>query len=187
MVKVLIKTGRKTSERKTRRREDDDIVTRLNKLEETVEKLLKKVEEIENQIGYRRKRFVHVKGYKVKTAKRGEVEESGGKRSEKKRSAIEIMKEQGVLFESDLKNISNKDKFFYYLSRHGIHVFEGLKERVAVTDEFLDKFVEMLENCRTPSEAEEKLRGEYRRLYQVLRESGYLVYGRDGWELTTPS
>jgi hypothetical protein len=157
-----------------------EVLARIARLEQLVLKLLDKVEDIESVVKERKDKAPRSGGVRVV------IKGSGEARSEtpRKRSALDIIKEQGIVFESDLKSVSNRDKFFTYLAKNGVIVIEGIKERVAVTKEFLDKFVEELSKLENPAVAEEKLRGNMRRFYTVLRESGYLLYdSRNGWEL----
>lgn len=111
------------------------------------------------------------------------VSKSEGRR----RSALDIMHEQGILFESDLKSIRNKDQFIEYLRKNGVIVLEGSKERVMITKEYLNIFLSELRKCRGPGDAEEKLKNEkISRLYRFLRDSGLLTYdSKSGWSLLT--
>jgi len=154
------------------------IIEKLSRIENILVEVLEKIEALEELM------------------KRSEAEEKRGetgkknrkvvvRSSKEKKSALDIMNEQGIVFESDLRNIANRDQFFNYLSRHGIIVITGMKERVAITKEFLDSFMKELEKYRSPAEAEERLRDNYSRLYKILRESGLLLYdSKKGWKLS---
>lgn len=154
--------------RKYREDEDkdtvDNILLRISRLEEAIKTLTERIERIENELKTIRQQ--------------GEIKPG-------KKKGIEIVKERGVVFESDLKNIRDKDKYFSYLERHGVFVINCRRERIAVTKEYLDKLMRELSKYRGPGEAERKLRGDMKKLYIELRESGYLVYDRKtGWTLS---
>ncbi|MEM1560576.1 MAG: hypothetical protein QXN35_03420, partial [Ignisphaera sp.] len=100
--------------------------------------------------------------------------------------SLEIMRKQGIIFESDLK-IRNKEKFIEDMRSNGIIVIEGTKERVLVTKEFLDNFISILRECKDIEKVEEKLNEKQLRLYRLLRDSGLLIYNtKTGWILLSP-
>lgn len=143
-----------------------EINERLSRIEKILTSLLEKVEALEEQM-----------------RKEGEKNTSKTPPGRVKTTAVEIIKRQGIVFESDLTTIRNRDRFFEHLAKNGVIVFEGNKERAAVTKEFLDQFMKAIERF-SPSEAEEKLTGNFKRLYSFLRESGLLVYdNKNGWNV----
>jgi len=159
-----------------------EVVEKLLRIESLLAEIFEKLESIEDTLQSLRQQAKNDEGRsrsrvrKVKVVVKNEGE---------KRSALDIIKEQGVVFESDLKNIANRDRFFAHLAKHGVKVITGLRERVAVTEEFLESFMKELEKLRGPAEAEEKLKDRYRRFYEFLRESGLLLYdSKKGWILT---
>jgi hypothetical protein len=142
----------------SREREQDEVIVLLKRIEQLLVNAIDKLDLIIERIGHERPR---------------------------QRRALDIMREQGVVFESDLTRIKNPDSFFEYLSRHGVIVVEGTRERAAVTREFLNQFIKELSKCEGPEDAEEKLSGKYKRFYLFLRESGLLVYNsaKKEWNL----
>ena len=107
-----------------------------------------------------------------------------------KKSAIEILKEQKVIFESDLiKKIRNRDMFFNRLERDGAVIIQASGERIAVDPDFWTGFVRKVESIKSRSETEVKTRlskVEYR-LFSKLKESALIYYNavKGSWELIT--
>jgi len=145
---------------------DESVSERLTRIENMLSEVLERLKSIEGRLSELEK-------------SQSKAETGSGKG---KKTALDIIRDQGVIFESDLKNIDNKERFFGYLSKHGVIIIEGSKERVAVTKEFLTNFEKELEKYRSPAEAEEKLREPYRRFYEFLRNSNYLIHDtKKGW------
>lgn len=110
---------------------------------------------------------------------------------EKRKTGIERLREQGVVFESELYRLRNRDAFFEYLARSGAKIIEAKGERIAVDPSFWDKFVTKLsEEITTSNEDKIKLlltKQEYR-LFQKLKESGLLYYDSTSrrWRFVEP-
>ncbi|OYT49666.1 MAG: hypothetical protein B6U73_05055 [Desulfurococcales archaeon ex4484_204] len=72
-----------------------------------------------------------------------------------RRHAVDILREQKVMFESDIASkIKNRDAFFERLRRDGAVVLELVDERVAVDPSFWAEFKSRLTSLRTNSEGE---------------------------------
>ncbi|MEM1694275.1 MAG: hypothetical protein QXH21_08170 [Ignisphaera sp.] len=163
---------------------EQEVVEKLNRIQNLLAMVVEKLELIDEKLtaaekkgGYKRKGG----RYRIVVNQRGKEGRAEGK------NIIEILMKQGVVFESDLKNMRTKEKLIEHLRSKGIVVIEGQKERVLVTKEYLNSFMSVLNNCRGPGEAEEKIKDEKQiRLYRFLRDSGLLVYdSRSGWVLQT--
>jgi len=175
--KVKLKTAKDLKDEESRF--EEEIMNKLNRIEHVLAELFEKLEALEEKLGA----LQTTSAQRFRARGRSKVVVKG----RKKRTALEIMKEQGVVFESELKSIANRDSFFEYLRKNGVIVVEGSKERVALTKEFLDTFVAELSKLRGPADAEEKLKDEkLKKLYTILRESGYLVYEKSDWSLDLP-
>ncbi|GEM_PF-287092 len=103
-------------------------------------------------------------------------------------SAIEILKEQKIMFESDITGkIKNRDAFFERLRRDGAVVLELARQRVAIDPDYWNEFVEKLKSLNTNSEAEmEKVLGKVgMRLLKELMQStlAYFDATTKKWEL----
>ncbi|MEM1542278.1 MAG: hypothetical protein QW101_03925 [Ignisphaera sp.] len=96
-----------------------------------------------------------------------------------KKSAIEILKEQKIIFEKDVANkIRNRDSFFVRLEQEGAIVIEAKDERIAVEPSFWNSFVNKLKLTRTNNDDELKKIFDpiELKLLQKLKESALIVY-----------
>ncbi|MEM4503008.1 MAG: CopG family transcriptional regulator, partial [Ignisphaera sp.] len=96
-----------------------------------------------------------------------------------RKSAIEILKEQKVMFEKDIANkIRNRDSFFARLEREGAIVIEAKDERIAVEPSFWNSFVNKLKLTKTNNDDElKKIFDPIEfKLLQKLKESALIVY-----------
>lgn len=99
------------------------------------------------------------------------------KKEGERRTAIEILNSQGVLFESELR-LKNPDTFFSKLEREGARIIYTEKERIALSQEFFNNFVNKLKEIKTsdPSEAENKLDPKEAKLFKRLVSEGLLMF-----------
>ncbi|MBB5253231.1 hypothetical protein [Sulfurisphaera ohwakuensis] len=102
--------------------------------------------------------------------------ESTKKEGEKK-TAIDILNEQGVVFESELK-LKNADAYFSKLEREGARIIYTEKERIALSQEFFDKFIDKLKEIKSPdpAEAESKLDPKEAKLFKRLVSEGLIIF-----------
>ena len=102
-----------------------------------------------------------------------------------RKTAIERLKEEGAVYESDLGWLKRPDLFFSKLEREGAIVFEAGEERVAVDPEFLNELKSKLREINIPeAESVEKLlRPQEARLFRLLVDSGraYFDSVEGGW------
>jgi len=103
---------------------------------------------------------------------------------------MEILKEQGILFESDLaKKIKDRDLFFSKLASYGAKVLELKSERVAIDPEMWINFIEKVRTLRTGNEDEirKKLSDKEFRLFRELRESAMIYFDsvKGEWKFIT--
>ncbi len=96
----------------------------------------------------------------------------------RKKTGIEILREQKVLFESRLERLRNKDRFFDYLKRQGAIVLELEGERIAVDPDFWMEFKEKISGIRTYDEREavKDLSPVEQELFMKLRRSEIIIY-----------
>jgi len=126
----------------------DMLARRIGDMIEILEALSEKVTTLEEEIKKLREMRAEVVVPTPSYAK-----ERGRERV--RRSAVEILKEQKVMFESDIASkIKNRDAFFERLKRDGAVVLELLNERVAVDPKFWSEFKDKLRTIRTSNEAE---------------------------------
>ncbi len=96
----------------------------------------------------------------------------------RRKTGIEILREQKVLFESRLERLRNKDRFFDYLKRQGAIVLELEGERIAVDPDFWMEFKEKISGIRTYDEREavKDLLPVEQELFMKLRRSEIIIY-----------
>ncbi len=99
--------------------------------------------------------------------------------SAKRKTGLERLKEQGVLFESELRGLRDRDSFFAYLEHGGAKVIATASERIAVDRDFWERFKRKLfEEITTNNEDQIRLlfsKVEYK-LFTKLKESGLIYY-----------
>ncbi|MCD6488315.1 MAG: hypothetical protein J7K21_03725 [Desulfurococcales archaeon] len=102
-----------------------------------------------------------------------------GRGEGKRKTGLERLREQGVLFESELKRLRDRDVFFAYLARGGAKIIEAAGERIAVDPGFWEKFKEKLfREITTNNEDQIRIlmnKAEYR-LFIKLKESGLIYF-----------
>ncbi len=159
---------------------------RIEKLSQQISVLYEQLDELRERINTLEKEVRELKespratSYMPHTGYRRTGFERGERR---RRSAIERLKEQGVVFESDVRWLKDRTAFFEKLKREGAIVVNASGERIAVDREFWIRFLEKLEEIRTSDE--EEVRGrldeqEYR-LFSQLRKAGVVFYdAKDG-------
>ncbi|MDK6029313.1 hypothetical protein QPL79_08055 [Ignisphaera sp. 4213-co] len=109
------------------------------------------------------------------------IEKTAAKKAKEisKKSAIDILREQKVIFERDIATrIRDRDSFFSKLEREGAKVIEGKDERIAVEPTYWQEFVKKIENLSTNNDEEiQKILDAIElRLFKKLKESALLVY-----------
>jgi len=151
-----------------------EVLRRIAELHERIENLEERIKQIEERIREQKAPPRQLQPYQ-----------------EKRKTGIERLKEQGVVFESELYRLRNRDAFFDYLARSGAKIIEAKGERIAVDPEFWEKFtIKLLEEISTSNEDEIKIlltKQEYK-LFQKLKESGLLYYDSISkkWKLVEP-
>jgi len=143
----------------------DSLRSQFATVYEAMEKILERIEEINRKIGQPQTITTS------RTMTPATRAEGGGQASPRRRrtSAIEILKDQKVMYESDIASkIKNRDAFFERLKRDGAIVLELIDQRVAIDPDYWQEFISKLEKINTNSETElEKILG--RRGYQLLK------------------
>ncbi len=101
------------------------------------------------------------------------------RRERGRRSAVEILKEQKVMFESDIASkIKNRDAFFERLKRDGAIILELANERVAVDPSFWEEFRRKVSQLSTNNDDEiaRELGTEGLNLLKALTHSAQAYY-----------
>jgi len=140
----------------------------LSKLSNRLAEVIEKLEDIEGRIGDLEKKVTRL----------SEVSRERRETPHRK-TGIERLREEGVIFESELRWLRNKDRFFAYLEREGAKIIEAKDERIAVDPDFWNKFTRKLfEEISTSNEEQIKIvlsKAEYK-LFTKLKESGLIYY-----------
>jgi len=136
----------------------DSIASKLADLIERVEVLEERVEKLEDEL---------------KKAKEQVVQ-----KPHHRRTAIDRLKEQGVVFESELRWLRDRSAFFERLRREGAIIFDVKGERVAIHPSFWSKFKDKVEKLPTAIDDEVRvlLRDTEYKLFSKLREAGLVYY-----------
>ena len=168
-----------------------DIISQImSKLERKIQDL---INPFTSQITDLKKEYAEIIEKLEEIQSKEKQEEEGKKRETKNRkrgrkSAIEILEEQGVRFESELK-LRNKDAFFGKLEREGAVILHLKNERVALSKNFYEEFVEKLKQINTPDpeEAASKLDQKQAKLFMKLVADAILIFDGDKkyWRLVS--
>ncbi len=137
----------------------DQLAGRIAELYEKLEELSSRLSEVEAHIKKLETHPVHEQRHRRKTA-------------------IERLKEQGVIFESDVKWIRDRDAFFEKLRREGAIVIEVGGERVAMDRRFWETFRDKVEKLPTVSDEEIHIlltEPQYK-LFRKLKEEGLIYF-----------
>jgi hypothetical protein len=156
----------------------DKIIVMLGELKEEIEQSQMPIQSRESQVQSRE--------YRSETEQRKPlVSYRREATSAPRKSAIERLKEEGAVFESDLGWLKRPDLFFSKLEREGAVVFESGEERVAVDPQFFVELKSKLKEINIPeAEAVEKLlRPQEARLFRLLLDSGHAYFDsvEGGW------
>lgn len=137
----------------------------IEDLKKKYAELLEKIEELGSK--------TETKNESVEEKPSKTVKREGGE----KKTAIDILNEQGAVYESELK-LKNADAFFAKLEREGARIIYTEKERIAVSQDFYNRFVEKLKEIKTsdPEEAQSKLDPKEAKLFRKLVSEGTIIF-----------
>jgi polyhydroxyalkanoate synthesis regulator phasin len=176
-------------EKRLSRKIQDQLNPFTSKIDQMAQKQAELAERLES-LEERVKRLEEVLQESVKASEKPRASEKSAKRE--KKSACEILKEQLVLFESDIakrSGIMDRDRLFASIeSKCGDIVIEGLKERIAVEKNFWSKFLDKLSKIDTSDD--DKIKKQLDplefKLFKALKESALIVYSttEKKWKLT---
>ncbi len=103
----------------------------------------------------------------------------------KKKTAIDILKEQGVIFSSEVQWLRNPDAYFKKLESSGAVVLYLDNERIALDREYWNRFKAKLDTIaiKDPKEVEELIMSEFGenggKLFNILVKKGVVYYDED--------
>jgi len=99
-------------------------------------------------------------------------------RKARRKTAIERLRDQGVVFEHEVQWLRDRDAFFERLRREGALIIEVNGERIAVDREFWQQTRSKIEKLSTANDDEIRLlltRQQYD-LFRKLKEAGYIYF-----------
>ncbi len=151
----------------------DQLSNRVAELYEKIETLEEKIKSLEEAEASKREQ---VQRYRAPVESR---------REPRRRTAIERLREQGVVFEHDVQWLRDRDAFFERLRREGAIILNIGGERVAVDPSFWQNFREKVEQLPTPNDEEARilLTEQQYQLFRKLKESGLIFFdaSRRAW------
>lgn len=157
------------------RKVQDNINPFTQKIDDINRKIALIIEQIENL-----EEHINSLEEKIKILEALHAESKEQKKEKKiKKTAIDILKDQKIMFERDIVNkIKDRDSFFARLEREGAIVIEAKDERIAIDSQFWQSFLQKLKNIKTNNDEELKkiLDPPELRLLQKLRESALLIF-----------
>ena len=161
----------------------DSLSSKLAELVERLEALEEKVNELEHR---REAAPPQPPIQRERGGGHGYQAVGGQERRTRRRSAIERLREQGVVFEHDAQWLRDRNAFFERLRREGALVFEIGGERVAVDPEFWERFREKLAELPTANDEEARflLGKQHYDLFRKLKEAGVIYFdaGEKRWK-----
>ncbi|HIQ24333.1 MAG TPA: hypothetical protein EYH50_04725 [Pyrodictium delaneyi] len=151
----------------------DSLSSKLAEAIERLESLEERVKSLEEALESQRRR----EGTITRVQPQQASERKEHYQRARRRSAIERLREQGVVFEHDVQWLRDRDAFFEKLRREGALILDIGGERVAVDRAFWENFREKVEQLPTANDDEIKLllTDTQYTLFQRLKEAG-LVY-----------
>ncbi|QKQ99992.1 hypothetical protein GWK48_06005 [Metallosphaera tengchongensis] len=159
------------------------ITVELLNLKKKLGELAEKVDIIESELTESKQRT------QVQESRREFREEKRPIQQEQKKSVMDYLREQKVMYERKLRSIRDPDSFFEKLERNGAKVLYTPEERIAVDPKFYDSFVNKLSKIDTSDETEvqQRLSAEEHELFQKLRKAGSIYFDNQSksWKLTS--
>ncbi|MGC9009895.1 MAG: hypothetical protein ACP5I7_04690 [Sulfolobales archaeon] len=151
---------------------------RIEDLEEKYNDLSNKYSEVMNLIKERVERAPMRRPEKIEhvEAPKQEIRE---KETPPRKTAIEVLKEQKIIYESSIvSRIRDRDSFFRRLESDGAKILKLSDERIAVDPDFWRDFIKKLENIKEDSEeaVKKNLSKEEYRLFEKLKKEGMIAY-----------
>jgi HEPN domain-containing protein len=152
----------------------DEIARKYGELVEKIEAIEEKLKELEEKISMQQIR--------------GPEKTTQGEKRERKKSAIDILHEQKVIFERDIASrIRDRESFFNKLGREGAKIIEAKDERIAVEPAFWNEFAKKIDDLSVQNEDEvRKVLDDIEfRLFKKLKESALIIYNNSTkkWQL----
>jgi hypothetical protein len=146
----------------------EELASKIASLYEDFEEIKSKIQEIEGKL------------QEMERAGERETPVERQAQQARKATAIEILKQQKVFYESSIYGkIKNRDKFFQKLEREGAIIINTERERIAIDKDFWEGFTSKISRIR--GDSEEAIRSvmsdrKELELFERLKESANLIY-----------
>ncbi|ABM80970.1 hypothetical protein [Hyperthermus butylicus] len=152
----------------------DQLSARLAEVIERIEQLEVRIKSVEDETRSLREALQNLQQTRMVTERR----EQTVARQLRRRSAIERLREQGVVFEHEVQWLRDRDAFFERLRREGAIILDVGGERVAVDPEFWENFRDKVEKLPTANDDEVKLllTEQQYALFKKLKEAGLIYF-----------
>ncbi|BCU70392.1 plasmid mobilization protein [Stygiolobus caldivivus] len=158
--------------------------SQIEELKRKIAELTEKIEELEsnNKSIEKTEEKRTTAGSRILETKREQQPQQPKKRS------IERLQEEGIVFESELKSLRDPSAFFAKLEREGAKIIYLETERIAMSQDFYNKFLEDISTLNTSDleEAASKLDPKEAKLFRKLAREAFVIYDANskGWRLT---
>ncbi|WP_338599815.1 CopG family transcriptional regulator [Sulfolobus tengchongensis] len=149
--------------------------SQIEDLKQKIAILTERIEALEEKLGENKETS---KDISKKSKKGFETKPSNIKaETQHKKTAIDILREQGAIYESELK-LNNPDAFFDRLQSQGAVVIATDAERIAIDSNFFDEFKKKITSIPTADEmeAQKYLSKQEYKLFQRLRQSSIIYF-----------
>ncbi|MCG2909614.1 MAG: hypothetical protein RXR59_02345 [Sulfolobus sp.] len=153
----------------------------INPFTSQIEDLKKKIAELTEKI----EELEEIKKGQKQQPPQEETKIKRQQETKTKKTAIDILKEQGAVYESELK-LKDPDAFFNKLEHEGARIIYTERERIAVDPQFLDEFKKKVQEIHTSDqeEAASKLDPKQAKLFKKLVSDGIIIFDAElkGWK-----
>ncbi|MEM4485166.1 MAG: hypothetical protein QXE13_04915 [Sulfolobales archaeon] len=154
----------------------DELAQRISELRDMIDGLSDRYNDLDNRYNELRRLIdsIYQSGRGVQRREKTEAREEPHKKT-----AIEVLKDQKIIFESSVvSKIRDRDSFFRRLESDGAKIIKLSSERVAVDPDFWSEFMRKIENIKEDSEEAIRKalsRDEYK-LFERLKKDGLIAY-----------
>ena len=159
-VEAYLGVSAKPSEAQTSATGFQELASRVAALEQELAALKKQVEQL------------------VERLSQCNLQSSNATPSRTRRTAMDILREQRFIIESEVQHLRNRDAFFRRLEAEGAVILETNKGRVAVLPEAWEEFKAKLSSTSSASEStiRRELGAQLYRLFEFLRDAGEVYF-----------
>jgi len=159
----------------------DDIVRKIErKVQDMVNPFTAEVEDLKRKIAEISEKIENIETKSVENESKPRKEpiyRNEQKEQKEKKTAIDYLRDQGAIYESEVK-LKNPDLFFEKLEKQGAKIVYTEKERIGLDPKFFEEFSKKLNDIHTADDVDAQKflnRTEYK-LFQKLRSAGAVYF-----------